>query len=275
MKTVIALILLLCLFSCTSPRYMYSPSAQNIPVFKQAGDSKAGIYYSDNLPGERTIDGTMLKEHSSGMDVHAAYAITNSVALQFNYFSRDERQEERGWYGDSGRLDYSRSLFEIGVGLFKPLDSKQNDMKQVFAGVGFGKTSFTDIGSNNGFAYNRFLNTNVLKIYLQPALLFRTHKLFSYYFTSRFTYISFSNTTMNYDSANRKLYNLADLDGDGFFWEPSITTSFGIKQLPGLRAELQLSMSDKLNDKVVFNHRKTNFSMGLAIDMRKLLARKQ
>ncbi|MEI9958043.1 MAG: hypothetical protein WDM90_17465 [Ferruginibacter sp.] len=41
----------LLLFSCYTPRYVYSPSAHNVPVLLKKGDSKIAANYSANLAG--------------------------------------------------------------------------------------------------------------------------------------------------------------------------------------------------------------------------------
>ena len=74
--------------SCTTPRYIYSPSAQNVPVLTKKGDSKLGGVYSTNFVGEEKRDGKVIDNRSRGYDLHAAVAITDNFAVQAGHFYR-------------------------------------------------------------------------------------------------------------------------------------------------------------------------------------------
>ena len=56
--------------SCNTPRYIYSPSAHNVPVLTKKGDSKIGAVYSTNAVGEETKDGVKVDNRSRGYDMH-------------------------------------------------------------------------------------------------------------------------------------------------------------------------------------------------------------
>ncbi|MEO7767756.1 MAG: hypothetical protein ABIS01_10030, partial [Ferruginibacter sp.] len=68
---------------CNTPRYMYSPSAQNVPVLVKKGDSKVSANYSSDLSGNpfTSSPGTSNKKKSSGFDLQGAVAITDNFAI--------------------------------------------------------------------------------------------------------------------------------------------------------------------------------------------------
>jgi len=76
--------------SCYTPRYMYSPPAQNVPVLVNKGDSKLGVYLSSNLSGKTYYYNTVSESKNRGYDLQGAYAITHHFAVQANYFNRTE-----------------------------------------------------------------------------------------------------------------------------------------------------------------------------------------
>ena len=74
--------------SCNTPRYIYSPSAHNVPVLTKKGDSKIGALYSTNAVGQEKKDGVKVDNRSRGYDVHGAVAITDNFAIQANHAYR-------------------------------------------------------------------------------------------------------------------------------------------------------------------------------------------
>jgi hypothetical protein len=79
------------LVGCYTPRYVYSPSAQNVPLITEKGDSKLGILYSTNGGGIRTENEKEYRKFGRGIDIHGAYAINNRFALQGNFYQRSEQ----------------------------------------------------------------------------------------------------------------------------------------------------------------------------------------
>jgi hypothetical protein len=146
------------LAACYTPRYVYSPSAHNVPLLTKKGDSKVAINYSSNPPGTKTIDDQVFRGRSSGLDLQGAYAINNKFALQLNYFSRTEKNG--GNYSttlDSTIIRYKRTLTEFGVGYYTKSSSGVALIFQLFAGAGLGNFNFTDNGKDaNQVAYSRY-----------------------------------------------------------------------------------------------------------------------
>lgn len=76
--------------SCYTPRYVYSPPAQNVATLTQKGDSRLAILYSTNAGSNNEIV-EIGKATSNGLDVHSAYAISNHVITQFNFFTETSK----------------------------------------------------------------------------------------------------------------------------------------------------------------------------------------
>jgi hypothetical protein len=249
--------------SCNTPRHIYSPAAQNVPVLTQKGDSKIGAVYSTNAVGQETKDGVEIDNRSRGYDLHGAVAITNNFAIQASHAYRWEKTEGGP---DSTNLKYKRNLTEIGLGYYMPINDKKNTFFQVFAGAGLGRFSFTDVDKTGSYYHQ----ANITKIYLQPAILFKSKGSFSTSVSVRFSGISYSKIKTNYSAAQLDDYHLENLNGRAkWFFEPATVSSFGFKGLPGLRFEVQGGLSF-LMARDYRDYRKFNFSIGTWLDVGRL-----
>ena len=256
--------------SCYTPRYMYSPPAQNIPVLVNKGDSKLGAYLSTNLSNNNN---GINESRNRGYDLQGAYAITNHLALAANYFKRTESNSgfNDGGSLDSSFIDYKRNLTEIGIGYFIVLDKNNQTMFQIFGGIGKGQFSFTDNGKQNNLDYMRSHQATITKFYIQPALMLRTKTNITFSFSSKFNFIKFDNIKTNYAPNELHYYKLDSLnDGTCIFWEPAFTNTFGFKNLPGVQLEYQFGFAIFLDGRYI-SHRAFNFSMALLLDLPKLL----
>ena len=255
--------LLFITFSCTTPRYVYSPSAQNVPVLTKKGDSKLGAVYSTNFVGEEKRDGKVIDNRSRGYDLHAAVAITDNFAVQAGHFYRWEKSEGGP---DSLTLKYKRNLTEFGLGYYMPINDKGNVFFQIFVGAGVGRFSFTDIDKFG----NNFHQANIVKVYLQPAIQFRSKGSFTTSIALRASNINYSKIKTSYSPGQLNDYHLEDLNRRGkWFFEPATVSSFGFKNLPGLRFEIQGGLSFLMSRNFI-DYRLFNFSAGTWIDIRSL-----
>jgi hypothetical protein len=255
-----AVILALTITSCTSPRYIYSPSAHNVPVLTQKGDSKIGAVYSTNLTGEESIDDETIDNRSRGFDLHGAIAVSDNWAIQASNFYRWEKSE--GGY-DSATIRYQRNLTEVGIGYYMPLNQSKTVFFQFFAGGGMGKFSFTD-NDRSGFNFHQ---ANITKVYLQPAFLFRSKGSFTNAVSLRGSIISYRNIKTSYTPSELEDYNLDFLSNRAkLFIEPAYVASFGFKNVPGLRFELQAGLSFLVARNFI-DYRVMNFSAGTWVDI--------
>jgi hypothetical protein len=271
MKTVILSVLIpVLLISCHAPRYMYNPAAQNVPVLAKKGDSKLAAYYSSNLSGGIFDDdpsrGT--REKSRGYDLQGAVALTDNFAIQASYFNRTELNEGGGNTIDMATIHYKRNLAELGIGYFTPIGRRDKVLFQVFAGAGKGSSSFTDRGIDQaGIAYVRSHSADVLKLYAQPAFIFRLRENFSIAVSTRLSIINYRNIVTDYTTTEQEEYLLNNLPGgDRAFWEPAFTNSFGFKKLGGVKFEYQFGFSTLMSERSI-DYRSFNFALGVMLDL--------
>lgn len=250
-----ALAFLILLSSCETARYAYSPTAHNVPVLTQKGDGKIGGAYSTNPRTDESYNDQRIYTHTNGFDVQGAYALSDNWALQASYF---RRWESSTGGPDSVNIKYNRNLTELGGGYYAAMNKRNTAFFQVFAGVGLGRFSFTDQSING----NYFHQSNVFKFYVQPAFVFRSSGSFSTSIALRGSVVKFNSIKTNYSPEQLSDFNLNDLDYRAkFFFEPAFVSSFGFKNVPGLRFEFQGSFS-LLASYEPFNYRPANFSVG-------------
>ncbi len=259
---------ILIIVSCNTPRYIYSPTAHHVPVLTKKGDSKLGAVYSTNAVGQEKQDGVEIDNRSRGYDLHGAVAITDNFAIQASHFYRCEKSE--GGI-DSTIVKYKRNLTELGLGYYLPVNDNRNVFFQVFAGAGLGRFSFTD---NDRFG-SYYHQANITKIYLQPAILFKTKGSFTTSIALRLSSINYSNIKTNYTAIQLSNYYLDDLNNRAkIFFEPATVSSFGFKNVPGLRFEIQGGLSFLMARNYV-DYRKFNFSIGTWVDVGALFIKNQ
>ena len=269
--------LILYLSSCYTPRYVYSPSAHNVPVLTKKGDSKLAFNYSLNLSGNTSDNAGSTDPTGNGFDLQAAQALSDHWAIMVNYFNRKERNSGDYVAGrrDSVTIHYRRNLVEIGAGYYHILTNNKQAIFQVFGGIGFGKSDFTDEGRNFNSPYRtRFHNMNIIKLFIQPAFMIRSKNNFSASFSSRNSLVFFKNIQTDYTVTELNNYKLDSLTiSPRLFWEPSIVNTFGFKKLPGLQFEFQLGFAFLVSRRFV-DYRSFNFSTGILFDLPKLLKKK-
>ncbi len=259
--------------SCYTPRYMYSPSAQNVPVLVKKGDSRLSANYSTDLSGS-PFPGFSSGSNSTknnGIDIQGAVAITNNFAIQASYFNRRERNNGNGYNVDSTSISYKRNLTEFAVGYFKSMHRKDKIIFQVFGGAGKGTFSFTDKGKNRyDTSYTRHHQAGVFKVYIQPAFIFRIKENFTLSVSTRLSIINFSNIKTDYTVAELEDYRLNRVpDGSHIFWEPAFTNTFGFNKLPGIKFQYQLLASLRVSNQII-DYRSFNFSLGMLLDIPKI-----
>ncbi len=264
-----------CLFfsSCYSPRYVYSPSAHNVPLLTQKGESKLAINYSANIINKVRKENVATRQKAHGFDAQAAYAINTHWVLVCNLMKRRETNagdfDAGNW--DSVVINYKRQLTELGGGYNFYLNKNKSVLVQVLGGVGWGKSSFTDEGRSFNLPYhNNYHNMQITKYFLQPSISLRVKNFFSASLSSRQSFIYFKNIQTDYTINELQNYKLDSLSfSPRIFWEPSTVYTFGFKNAPWLKLEFQggfaFLMSKRFVDARVFN-----FSAGINVDLPKL-----
>ena len=260
MKLAFYFLLMIMIFTaCQSPRYAYSPAAHNVPVLTKKGDGKIGALYSTSIPTEETYNNERVYSHTNGLDVHGAVALSDNWAVQSGYFQRWERNTGGP---DTANIKYRRNIGEIGGGYYFAMNKRKTNFFQVFGGGGLGKFSFTDHSING----NYFHESDILKFYIQPAFVFRSKGSFSTSIALRGSIVKYYGIKTNYNQNQLADYKLDNLDYRAkFFFEPAFVSSFGFKNVPGLRVEFQGSLS-LLASYNPFDYRPANLSIGSYID---------
>lgn len=264
--------------SCYTPRYVYSPAAQNVPVFTKKGDSKLAVYYSDGLSGAKSGTGTSItKSYNNGADIQTAFAVSSHFAIMANQYLRHEKNN--GQFSsnliDSATIRYNRSLTELAGGYFDPLDDNKQLIFQIYAGLGFGKFSFTDNGKNSGGNfYSKYFNTRIFKVFVQPSFTVGAKNNFSASLSAKINAVTFNNSKTDYSPAQLDSFKLDELGKSVFlFMEPSVINAFGFKKLPGIRFEIQFTMAALMSKKFV-DYRSLNFSAGAMVNFAELKKKK-
>lgn len=263
--------------SCYSPRYVYSPIAHNVPIITEKGDSKLALQYSTNLGESKKITTIGKLNRGNGLDVQGAYAISNHVAVQASYARRWEKNyaDYNLNSRDTSMVTYSRNSTELGIGYYTFINRRRQSIFQVFGGISLGRSSFTDRYFASSTINDRYLNLDVTRLYLQPALMMLYEDVFVSSFSSRVSVVYFRKVTTDYSAEELKNYSLADLDKKAeIFWEPAFINAFGLRKLPGLKIELQLGMAFLMSQRFV-DYRTFNFSAGIVADLPRLFEKKK
>lgn len=262
--------------SCYSPRYLYNPSTQNIPVLIKKGDQKLAAYYSTNLTSKATYYnyGNTKTNSSGAFDLHGAYAITDHLAIQAQYSKRTEQNfaDYNFNSSDTSIQRFNNRMTELGIGYFTFMRSNKRVVFQMFAGFGKGISSFTDSYQSPGNAiHSRFVEVDISRFYLQPAFMVRYKNNFVTSFSSRVSFIYLRNIKTDYDDQELKAYKLSNLDNEtNIFWEPAFSNVLNIKKIPGLQVEMQMGISFLLSQRLI-DYRSFNFSAGLVLDLAKMI----
>lgn len=245
--------------ACESPRYAYTPAAHNVPVLTKKGDAKIGALYSNAPPTDDNYNDERMYSHTNGLDVQGALAVSDNWAIQASHFQRWERNTGGP---DTANIKYRRNLTDIGGGYYFAMNKRKTNFFQFFAGAGFGKFDFTDHSIQGDY----FHESNIFKFYFQPAFIFRSKGSFSTSIALRGSIIKYYGIKTNYTNAQLSNYRLQDLDYRAkFFFEPAFVSSFGFKNLPGLRIEFQGSLS-LIAAYDPFDYHPVNLSIGSYVD---------
>ncbi|MEP6948854.1 MAG: hypothetical protein ABI863_06255 [Ginsengibacter sp.] len=271
MKIIIFLFLSsMSLCACYSPRYVYSPATQNIPLLNKKNDLELSAFYAGS------IDAFEKKgNYNRGIDLQTAWAISNHFAVILNESARWEKNggNDSFFPNDSSFLSYKRNFTEIGLGYFSPAKNNKKMQFQVFGGAASGSSKIYDDFTSNSTHVNKYHYSRVTKIFIQPAIMYSLFKNFSTALSSRFTEVIFSHIRTNYTPTELDNYILDSIAvSPVFFWEPAVSYTFGFKKFP-VKFQIQGSITVLLNHRFV-EHRNANIGIGLTCDFPKKTRRK-
>ncbi len=261
-KIVFLFIVSLAMVSCYSPRYVYSPAMQNIPLIKKKNDIEITGSYGGSI--------NTFKEkgnYNRGLDLHTAWAISNHFGVMVNESIQWEKNggNDSFFQNDSSFLSYKRNFTEIGAGYFTSSAKNKKLQFQVFGGAAFGSSKIFDDFTSNNMHENKYHYSSVTKFFIQPALIYSPFNNFFTALSSRFTEVSFFNIHTNYTNEELDNYILDSITVSPiFFWEPAVSYTFGSKKFP-LKFRLQGSISVLLNHRFV-EYRSSNMGVGIVYD---------
>ena len=261
----LVLLLMSMLESCYSPRYVFSPSTQNIPLLHRKNDLELSGSYSSSL---NLINGK--NDSFNGFDVQGAWAVTNHIAMIAGESMHWEKNNSNDTYyfGDTSRLSYKRQFTEIGVGYYSPVNYNPRMMFQAFAGTDFGLFDINDAYTSDNITSLKYHHSHVMKFFFQPSVNYHFLKNFWTSVSSRITMVIFSHINTNYNAAQLDNYILDSLTvSPVFFWEPAVNYMIGFKKIP-VKLKLQGSLCILINHRFVA-HRSGNAAIGIVADFPK------
>jgi len=265
MKIIIFIFLSSICCGCYSPRYIYSPPTQNIPLLSKKNDVELSAFYAGAI--------NAFKEKGSyirGFDIHTAWAISNHFAVMINESVRWEKNggNDSFFQSDSSSLSYKRNFIEAGAGYFTSVVNNKKMQFQVFGGAAAGSSKIFDDFISNNIHLSKHHYSRVTKIFIQPALVYIPFKKLSTAFSSRFTAVLFSDIRTNYTPSELNNYILDSISvSPVFFWEPAVSYTFSFKNFP-VKFQLQGSLTVLLNHRFV-EHRNTNLGIGVTYNFLK------
>lgn len=222
----------ICSSSCA--HYYYAPNSNNIPMLKEKNDCKVQAAYSSG-------------NYFEGIEVQSAYAVSNHIGIQLNFFTAWDNYEEYG----KGTGTYA----EAAGGYFLPTTNKKW-VFETYAGIGSG------VVNNTYENLSQTSKVGVTKIFLQPSFGFN-YKNFELAVASKFSLANFkikNSTVTKQDNS----YDFDDLqmlrDKSYFFWEPGVVLRAGGKYC---RFQGSFTWSIPSNSNLSIDN--ANLSVGVAI----------
>ncbi|MBN8837558.1 MAG: hypothetical protein J0I09_09880 [Sphingobacteriia bacterium] len=276
----------ICLFfiSCTLQRAnRHSNAAQpnNVNYFTQKGNAKITGYYSGD--GTQTAD---------GLNLSAAYALTNKVAIMASYNYKKENQIY-GYYPlapinpsipqylasinlfDSSVINYKRQNIEFGIGYFIPLNKKKTVTYNIYGGMAFGNFVIDDRGLDS-FAHNYFRNyTNAnTKYFLQGYFNFLAGETFKLSIGGKIYLMQYKQRSTNYTEQELNFFYLDKIQSNNLvYWEPYWAFQLAPAKWKVIKMDFQMSFLSG-NPTNYPKIRGFNVSIGLTTDIHLLLKKK-
>jgi hypothetical protein len=268
-------LLLLGFFSCKTQRYIYAPTAPNIPYFTEKGNSKLSVLYSEGSNGVNNINQQIIlpeEKKNNGLDIQAAYAISNQFALISNYATRAEYDTYGKDYNifDTSFNKYKRFCFDVGAGFFIPLNKRKTLTYNIYGGLGLGNFKITDNGFKGGLPYERIYKSNTIKYFLQGGFNFMPSPYFRFSFSGKFSFVHFQQSETSYTNSEIQYFYFDKISNNTItFFEPTFNMQLGVPKVQWLKIEGSLySCSGLPNDYPAV--RGIGGSIGLTVDINQL-----
>ncbi len=234
------------LAACSNPRYINSPSVHNAAFFRQQGDFKLSAAAAGDPTG--LIEEDNGRERSYGFDGQAAVAVTDHFMLTAGGMYRSERDKYNNDDLDNGttpiKVDYTRSMFELGAGFFTPMGRSQKTYFNGVFGVGFGKMQSNDQANPVNTIRNRNFDADLMKYYFHPSFNMFFNDYIRMSVAPRFSILKLNNIRTNYLEVEENLLGYADARERAFgVFEPSIMLQTGFRNNDWLKLDFGLNFA--------------------------------
>ncbi len=219
----------LLLSSCKST---YLPNTRNVPLFREANEVM------------------MTVAAASGVDVQAAYALTDNIAVMGN------ANANQSTYQTNDAEDYKRNYTfgELGLGLY---GRSRTARFELFGGYGLGKGTsyegfyfFSQNGASAVVATGKFN-----RIFVQPSIG-TNNRNFNISLTARVSMVDF--TEFEWNGVIEKPNEKAQI-----FLEPALTTTFKLKG--NLRGFFQLNVTNPVGTDTYFEFERLQAAIGIQL----------
>lgn len=265
------------LWSCSSTRYSYNPAAFYNPLFEQKGQSNIKASYS-NGPSDNASG---LTSRNDGMDINAAYAVTNRLSVASSYYFRNEKDSYYSDWDisingstshtvDSAIVNYNRKMWQIGAGYAFPFKNQKSSFT-IFGYAGLASNRMNDKGLKENHPYSNYHNFDSYLFSVQPALNLGLNNNITSSIITRVTYTHNHNIKTDYDGVFLHDAGLTDID-DLFYLALGYNMRVSFNSIPWLKLEGQFmfSGSGEKNNSVHYA-RGSSSSVGLSVDLTKLM----
>lgn len=241
------LIVVLFFGACNNPRYINAPSAHNAAFLKQRGDFKISVAASGNPLSLIAEDND--QAFNVGIDGQAAVAVTDHFVITAGVMDRTERNNYSNddlFKNESRntRIEYKRTIFDIGAGFFTPVSGSKKVYFNGVAGVGFGKIQSKDDADPYSVERSRIYNADVLKYYFNPSFNFFFNNYFRMSVAPRVSVLSFNNINTTYSQEEETMLDYGIARKKAFFlFEPSLLLQTGFRNNDWLKLDFGFNFS--------------------------------
>lgn len=259
------------LFSCSAPKYVYSPATANLLQIENRKDLKAAVNYATADNG--SVAGKDNRK-SSGIDVQAAFAAGKRIAVRVDAYTKSE-QNQTALKNDLGipaeKNIYKKRGMSVAAGIYNFSKDKDASGFQLNGGMGFGKTSFVSYHNSYPGAKG-YYGANYVRFFLQPVVVIRLSENYTGTMANTFS-------LMNYKSIQTDISDIKSeppgLIGTkpSFFSEFILQNEFGFGELRVIRFQAQLGISTLLTKfhSQQYDYHKVWLALGVVADVNKLL----
>lgn len=235
-----------CLASCIPiNRYVYRANPINLPGQLEKGESRVTV-----AAGGNAVIGP--PDGLGGVDVQAAYAVSDRVTLLGGVSNRSGNQSGRNDYpplfspqtrdtNDESYLHYRNDTWELGLAY--NFHFRRRVGLSLAAGGGGGSYRIDDHGALHDTLYNAYLHTRLLQWFIQPAMVFKAKKVIELGVGVRLSSSSYSRLSTSYPDDRQHAFDVNALQGNTLFMIQPFWWMTLRPHLPWLQIHMQMSIN--------------------------------